>query len=102
MASSMEHQSFYESGMYSVHEMGICAGWVAHENSFATGQPYFNERRDVVLLFSGECFMDPETLIGLRQKGHEREQAVGSWLVHLYEEEDKRLFEKLNLCLAGF
>ena len=77
MVTSMEHESFYDSGMYSVPEMGIYAGWVAHENSFAAGQPFFNERRDVVLLFSGECFVDPETRTELRQKGHEFGQAAG-------------------------
>ena len=97
----MEHESFYDSGMYSVPEMGIYAGWVAHENSFAAGQPFFNERRDVVLLFSGECFVDPETRTGLRQKGHELGQAAGSWLVHLYEEEGDRFFEKLNGLFSG-
>src|SRR6266496_4245377 len=100
MASSMEHESFYDSGLYSVPEMGICAGWVAHENSFGAGQPFFNERRDVVLLFSGECFVDPETRTGLR-KGHELGQAAGSWLVHLYEEEGNRFFEKLNGFFSG-
>jgi asparagine synthase (glutamine-hydrolysing) len=101
MASSMEHESFYVSGMYSVPEMGIYAGWVAHENSFAAGQPFFNERRDVVLLFSGECFVDHETRTGLRQKGHELGQAAGSWLVHLYEEEGDQFFEKLNGVFSG-
>jgi len=101
MASSMEHESFYDSGLYSVPEMGICAGWVAHENSFGAGQPFFNERSDVVLLFSGECFVDPETRTGLRQNGHELGQAAGSWLVHLYEEEGNRFFEKLNGFFSG-
>src|SRR6266566_9718700 len=101
MVSSMEHESFYDSGVYSVPEMGIYAGWVAHENSFATGQPYFNERRDIVLLFSGECFVDPETRTGLRRKGHELGQAVGSCLVHLYEEEGNRFFENLNGLFSG-
>jgi len=101
MASSMEHESFYESGMYSVPEMGIYAGWVAHENSFGAGQPFLNERRDVALLFSGECFADAETRTGLRQKGHDLRQAAGSWLVHLYEEEGDRFFEKLNGLFSG-
>ena len=61
MVGSMKHEPFYHSGIYSAPEMSIYAGWVAHENSFAAGQPFFNERKDVVLLFSGECFMDPET-----------------------------------------
>src|SRR5438874_5252510 len=80
MANIMEHESFYDSGIYSVPEMGIYAGWVAHENSFGSGQPFFNERRDVVLLFSGECFMDPETRTPLSQKRNmsfSRQLAVG-------------------------
>jgi asparagine synthase (glutamine-hydrolysing) len=97
----MEHVSFYDSGMYSVPEMGIYAGWVAHANSFGAAQPFFNERRDVLLLFSGECFVDPETRIGLRKKGHELGHAAGSWLVHLYEEEGDQFFEKLNGLFSG-
>src|SRR5437773_6450413 len=84
MISSMEHESFYDSGVYSIPEMGVYAGWVAHENSLAAGQPFFNEQRDIVLLFSGECFVSPETLTGLEQKGHELRPATGSWPVHLY------------------
>src|SRR6267143_1147122 len=44
------------------------------------GQPFFNERKDVVLLFSGECFMDPETRTPLSQKRNmsfSRQLAVG-------------------------
>jgi asparagine synthase (glutamine-hydrolysing) len=97
----MEHESFYDSGIHSVPEMGIYGGWVAHENSFAAPQPFFNEQRDVVLLFSGECFVDSEMRTGLRQKGHELGQVAGSWLIHLYEEEGDRFFEKLNGLFSG-
>jgi len=97
----MEYESFYDSGLFSIPEIGGYAGWVAHENSLAAGQPFLNERRDVVLLLSGECFVDPETRTGLRQKGHELGQAAGSWLVHLYEEEGDRFFEKLNGLFSG-
>src|SRR5438132_6187639 len=101
MASSMEHEPFYHSGTYSVPEMSIYAGWTVHENSRSTGQPFFSEQRDIALLFSGECFVDPETRIGLRQKGHDLGQAASSWLVHLYEEEGDRFFEKLNGLFSG-
>jgi asparagine synthase (glutamine-hydrolysing) len=101
MVSSLEHESFYDSGMYSVPEMGIYAGWVAHENSFASGQVFFNERKDIVLLFSGECFVDPETRAKIKGRGHELGTAVGSLLVHLYEEEDDQFFEKLNGLFSG-
>src|SRR5437867_754321 len=100
MGSSMEHEAFYDSGIYSVSQMGIYAAWVAHENSFADRQPFFNEKRDVVIFFSGECFVDLGTRSGLRQKGHELE-AAGSWLVHLYEEEGDRFFERLNGLFSG-
>ncbi len=101
MLSSMEHESFYDSGLYAVPEMGLWAGWVAHENSLAAGQPFFNERNDIVLLISGECVVDSETRTLLRQSGHNVGPAPGSWLVHLYEEEGDRFFEKLNGLFSG-
>src|SRR6266446_11000334 len=96
MVGSMEHEPFYTSGMYGVPEMGAYGGWVTHENSFAAREPFFNEQRDIALLFSGECFVDPETRVDLKRKGHELGQAAGSWLVHFYEEEGDQFFEKLN------
>src|SRR5207249_4490238 len=101
MTSSMEYESFYDSATCSVSEMGVYAASVAHEKSFADGQPFFNEERDVVLIFSGECFADPETRTDLQQKGHQLGQAAGSWLVHLYEEEGDCFFEKLNGLFSG-
>src|SRR4029077_9878771 len=83
--SSTEHEPFYASGMYAAPEMGVYGGWVAHENSFAAGQVFLNEGNDIALLFSGECFADPETGAELKRKGHELGQAAGSWLVHFYE-----------------
>ena len=101
MIASMKHEHFYTSGVYAAPEMGVYGGWVAHENSFAAGQPFFNEQRNTALLFSGECFVDPETRTDLRQKGHELGQTAGSWHVHLYEEEGDQFFEKLNGVFSG-
>jgi asparagine synthase (glutamine-hydrolysing) len=101
MVMSMEHEPFYDSGTYSVSEMEIYAGWVAHENSFASGQVFLNEQRDIALLFSGECFVAPETLANLRQIGHRLEGNKGDWLLHLYEEEGDQFFEKLNGLFSG-
>jgi asparagine synthase (glutamine-hydrolysing) len=101
MASAMNYESFYSSGIYSVSEMGIYAAWVAAENSFASSQPFVNEDKDVVLLFSGECFIDPEKRLHLKQKGHKLGQSVANWLVHSYEEEGDRFFERLNGLFSG-
>jgi len=101
MLSSMKHESFYALGIYPVPEMGIYTGWVAHENSFGAAQPFCNEQRDVVLLFSGECFVDPEAPASIGQKGCRLGQATGSWLVHCYEKEGSQFFEKLNGLFSG-
>jgi asparagine synthase (glutamine-hydrolysing) len=101
MLGSMLHELFYTAGTHFVPEMGIYVGWVAHENSQTVGQVFFNERRDIALVFSGECFADPRVSIGLRQKGHKFETSGANWLVHFYEEEGDRFFEKLNGLFSG-
>jgi asparagine synthase (glutamine-hydrolysing) len=101
MVTSMKHERFDTSGMYAAPDMGIYGGWVAHENSFAAAQVFFNERKDIALLFSGECFMDPQMRSKLREKRHEVGETAGSWLVHFYEEEGNRFFEKLNGIFSG-
>src|SRR5260221_5175772 len=101
MAASMEHERFYVSGTCSFPEMRIHAGWVAHESSFAASQPFWNERRDVALVFSGECFLDFQTGVELRQKGHEIGTDKAGWLVHLYEERGDEFFKNLNGFFSG-
>src|SRR4051794_22880 len=101
MTSSMQYEFFYKSGTYCAREMGIYVGWVARENSFAAEQPFVNEREDIALLFSGECFVDSERRSALRQKGHQLGQKVASWPVHLYEEEGDHFFERLNGLFSG-
>jgi asparagine synthase (glutamine-hydrolysing) len=101
MVASMEHETFYVSGTHSVPEMGIHAGWVAQEDFFAAGQPFLNEREDVTLIFSGECFLDSQTGVELRQKGHQIGTDKASWLVHLYEEEGEAFVKRLNGLFSG-
>jgi asparagine synthase (glutamine-hydrolysing) len=101
MVASMEHEPFYTSGTYSVPEMGLYTGWVAHENSFAAGQVFFNEQKDIVFVFSGECFVGPDAKSRLRKNGHEFSETGGDCLVHLYEEQGDQFFEKLNGLFSG-
>ena len=101
MTTCMAHERSYVSGMQFVPEMGVYAGWVAHEGSFAAHQVFLNERRDVALLLSGECFLDNEMYVSLRQKKHRLEKNKGDWLVHLYEEEGDQFFKNLNGLFSG-
>ena len=101
MTDSMKNETFYISGAYDAKEMGVYCGWVAHEKSFSAGQVFVNEQQNVALIFSGECFVDNEIRASLKQKGHQLEKNKGDWLVHLYEEEGDRFFEKLNGLFSG-
>ena len=70
MVSSMEHEQFLYFRNVCCTGIGNIRGWVAHEDSFAAGQVFFNEEKDIAVLFSGECFADPETGAELKRKGY--------------------------------
>jgi asparagine synthase (glutamine-hydrolysing) len=101
MVQTMEHESFNLSGAYSAPEIGVYGGWVAQTGSLAAHQPFLNEKKDVVLIFSGECFPEPTIRSRLVQKGHEVGKGAGAWLIHLYEEQGDHFFETLNGLFSG-
>jgi len=101
MVGSMEHERFYRSGIYFAPEMGIYAGWVAMASSFADGQVFTNQRQDIVLLFSGECFQDPESFDKFPGNDDSRSGSNGSWLISLYERLGAPFVEKLNGLFSG-
>ena len=101
MVAAMRHESFYVAGSFAAPELGVSAGWVAHENSFAARQVFQNEQKDVTLIFSGECFVAAETKDRLKQSGHVFAEAGGDCLAHLYEDEGEKFFEKLNGLFSG-
>src|SRR6266480_60304 len=100
MVRSMEHEPFYRSGNYFVPDLGVYAGWTAHESSFASGQVFVNEHRDIALVFSGECFFGQEVYSIVKPKGHNLEE-TNNCLVHLYEEEGEQFIQRLNGLFSG-
>jgi asparagine synthase (glutamine-hydrolysing) len=101
MVASMQHEAFYVSGTSFVPEMGMYAGWVAHENSFAGSQPVINDREDFVLVFAGECFLDAETRNELVGNGHDLSSANADWVVALYEKLGDQFWCRLNGLFSG-
>jgi len=101
MIGCMKYESFYVSGTYCVPELGVYAGWTALDGSFASGQVFSNERKDITLLFSGECFLDPGYGIKHGQSEESPQQKTGNFLVQLYEKEGDRFFECLNGLFSG-
>lgn len=56
MVEAMRHETFYESGRFSVPEIGVYVGWTAHPSSFAARQARAFHDRGLVGVFAGECF----------------------------------------------
>ncbi|MEY4916998.1 MAG: hypothetical protein RL616_911 [Verrucomicrobiota bacterium] len=100
MTATMRHEPFHTSGTFSAPELGVFAGWVAHENSFADKQVFQNETKDIALIFAGECFVDAATKAQLKQVGHTFANNAGM-LVHLYEEHGEKFFNELNGLFSG-
>jgi len=100
MTAMMRREKFHVSGTFAAPELGVFAGWVAHEHSFADGQVFQNETKDLALLFSGECFVADEIKASLRRGGHTFGGGADC-LVHLYEEQGERLFAELNGLFSG-
>jgi asparagine synthase (glutamine-hydrolysing) len=86
MIKALQHETFYETGLWIDEALGVYVGWVARKNSFSDGMPLVSERGDVVLVFSGEEFPEAGTALRLKEQGHSLKPAGPSYLVHLYEE----------------
>ncbi len=95
MVHSLRHLSSYVTDTWVDESRGIYVGWTAHKNSFSDNMPLYNERRDRVLIFSGEEYPQPRIKDQLRQRGHELDRREPTYLVHL-SEEDSAFPKSLN------
>ena len=87
MLAAIRHDSHYGTGTWCDESLGVYVGWVAQKNSISYGMPICNERNDVILVFSGEEFPEPETARRLKERGHSLDLEGSSYLVHIYEED---------------
>jgi len=101
MHQCMLHESFYSAGTFTEEKVGLYAGWVCHEGSFSDCMPVMNEKKDLVLIFFGENFADPELFDNLKSKNHSFDRSNADYLIHLYEEEGEGFFQNLNGWYCG-
>lgn len=87
MVEALRHESFYATGTWIDNSLGVYVGWVARKGSFSDGMPLRNEKKDTILVFSGEEFPEPGTTRRLKEHGHALDGAGPSYLVHLYEDD---------------
>lgn len=101
MIDCMMHEPFYKSGTYVNNHLGLYAGWVSHKDSFSDCMPIFNEKKYLVLLFSGENFIDNDVSDELKNRDHEFEFSNASYLIHLYEDQGEKFLKQLNGWFSG-
>jgi len=87
MVRALRHESFYETGTWGDETLGVYVGWAAHKNSFAESMPLYNERGDVVLVFSGEEYAHSPRSRQAKEQGKEIQTKRRDYLVDLYEEQ---------------
>ncbi|MGC2421416.1 MAG: asparagine synthase-related protein [Candidatus Acidiferrales bacterium] len=101
MVEALLHENFYVTGAWMDESLGVYVGWIERKGSFCEEMPLENERKDVVLVFSGEEFPEPGTRQRLKERGHHLNEGQASYLVHLYEEENQSFPAILNGRFQG-
>lgn len=91
MIDCMMHEPFYQKGSYIDEALGVYVGWTCHPDSYADGMPIVNEKKDVVLIFSGEHFADQPSA---------QDSKVNA-LLRRYEEEGESFLRRLNGWFCG-
>ena len=87
MVAAIGHESCYRTGTWMDEDLGVYIGWSVRRDCLSGEMPLCNERGEIVLVFSGEEFPEPETGRRLKERGHGCELEGPSYLVHLYEED---------------
>jgi len=58
--------------------------------------PIYNEKKDLVLFLTGECYLGKKVIHDLRNRGHVFNQENAEYLIHLYEEQGVDFLINLN------
>ena len=85
MVDSIRHESSDRTGTWIDESAGVYVGWASRSPSGTL--PICNEKGDVVLVFFGEEFPDPDTICHLKRRGHRFRDGGHSYLVHQFEED---------------
>ena len=100
MVNVLRHESFYRTGCTADVGLNTYVGWSVQEGSYADGGPFWNEARDVMLIFSGDQYHEPGSQAALKSRGHSVEGGGAACLVHQYEE-DESFPKNLNGMFHG-
>ncbi len=88
MVSTLRHEPFYETGVWTDHAAGVYVGWIAREGTFPGGRPVWNGRGERVLFFSGEEFSGPAAAPYYEKNGRAPAARGASYLTERAEKSD--------------
>jgi asparagine synthase (glutamine-hydrolysing) len=101
MVRSLCHEPFYVSGACRVPEIGLYAGWTAHEGSFAARQNAGTHGADIGLVLAGECFGTDGAHDSTGDESIGGPAARTPGIVKAYEESGDGFVAGLNGLFAG-
>jgi len=96
MVNSMQHESFYTSGVFFDQKFGLYVGWTCHAGSYCDCMPITSEEQDVVLFFYGEHHADEGEIIRLRSQGDGAAGLDARMVLRLYQEQGYAFLRQLN------
>lgn len=96
MVDFMLHEPYYNAGTYINDELGYFIGYVSIENSYSDCMPIYNEKKDLLMFITGECYLDNNVYNNLLHKGHQFDPNNASFLIHLFEEYRDDFLANLN------
>ena len=101
MVEAMRHEAFYRTDLFDDARCCLSAGWAIHQNAFASGNPIWNDRRDICLILAGEEFTDPSRVAALSRPPGRSGCEDPRYLVRWYEACGARFLEELNGTYCG-
>jgi len=101
MVHAMRHEPNYSGGQYVNRDLGLYVGWMSHSGSFADCMPLVSPKKDTLLIFQGENYLDSETRGLLRAAGKQADEHTAGYLVDLYDELGDVFLRHLNGWFCG-
>jgi asparagine synthase (glutamine-hydrolysing) len=101
MLLSMQHESWYRSGLYETAQPSACFGWTAHPRELSDSNPIVSDRGDLALIFSGEIYQQSRQSPEIDQDAIHAQGGRGDDMLHLYEQHGEEFVRLLNGWFAG-
>lgn len=101
MLNCLIYEDNYLWKLYIDKKIFLWLAWTYYKEENSINFPIWNEKKDIYIIFTGTLFISVDELNVLKSKGHKIENSNYNWVIHLYEDDEKAFFEKINGQFAG-